>query len=113
MFNKLLVILCIVGFVGVVQAQNTTLTWDAPTTNADGTPLTDLKGYKVFCDGDEQGIDVGNVTTYPLSFLEGSHSCFTRAYDDKEPANESVNSNIATKVIAIPPSPPTGCALTN
>lgn len=26
----------------------TTLIWDAPTTNADGTPLTDLAGYHVY-----------------------------------------------------------------
>jgi hypothetical protein len=25
-----------------------TLTWDAPTTNADGTPLTDLAGYRIY-----------------------------------------------------------------
>ncbi len=25
-----------------------TLAWDAPTTNTDGTPLTDLAGYKIY-----------------------------------------------------------------
>ena len=29
------------------SSHSATLTWDAPTTNADGTPLTDLEGYAV------------------------------------------------------------------
>ncbi len=33
------------------------LTWDAPTTNSDGTPLTDLAGYKVY-----YGLNSGNYT---------------------------------------------------
>jgi hypothetical protein len=51
-----------------------TLTWDAPTTNADGTPLTDLAGYKVYY-GTTSGnytdvIDVGNVITYKVEDLQ-------------------------------------------
>src|SRR5712691_4478797 len=30
------------------RAGTATLNWNAPTTNADGTPLTDLAGYKVY-----------------------------------------------------------------
>ncbi len=30
------------------SSHSATLTWDAPTTNVDGTPLTDLAGYKVY-----------------------------------------------------------------
>ena len=41
-----------------------TPSWDAPTTNADGTPLTDLAGYKVYYGPSSgnysQAIDVGN-----------------------------------------------------
>src|SRR4030067_1427045 len=32
----------------------TMLTWDAPTTNTDGSPLTDLAGYKIYY-GDSSG----------------------------------------------------------
>ena len=32
---------------GEAWAANVTIAWDAPTTNADGTPLTDLQNYKV------------------------------------------------------------------
>jgi ABC-type glycerol-3-phosphate transport system substrate-binding protein len=33
---------------GGSSSNSATLTWDAPTTNVDGTPLTDLAGYKVY-----------------------------------------------------------------
>jgi len=50
-----------------------TLSWDAPTTNADGTPLDDLVGYKIYY-GTSSGnytesIDVGNVTNYQVKDL--------------------------------------------
>ena len=35
-----------------------TLTWSAPTTNVDGTPLTDLAGYKIY-----YGTSSGNYST--------------------------------------------------
>jgi hypothetical protein len=49
------------------------LAWDAPTTNTDGSPLTDLAGYKIYY-GTSSGnyttiIDVGNVTTYFINNL--------------------------------------------
>ena len=31
-----------------VEAASVSLTWNAPTTNADGTPLTDLAGYRIY-----------------------------------------------------------------
>jgi len=36
-----------------------TISWDAPTTNADGTPLADLAGYKVY-----QGLASRASSTY-------------------------------------------------
>ncbi|NOZ80680.1 MAG: hypothetical protein GXP63_03320 [DPANN group archaeon] len=55
---------------------NAKLQWDAPTTNEDGTPLTDLKGYKVYfgpSSGDYQySIDVGDETSVPLSTIVDS-----------------------------------------
>jgi len=49
------------------------LEWDASTTNEDGTPLTDLAGYKIHY-GTASGVyghsvDVGNATAYQLSGL--------------------------------------------
>lgn len=65
-------IILIVGAVMVIALPykpKTTLCWDPPTTNTDGTPLTDLAGYKVYSNKtggatytDAQAKDVGNVT---------------------------------------------------
>ncbi len=33
---------------GGSSSNSATLTWDAPTTNVDGTPLTDLAVYKIY-----------------------------------------------------------------
>ncbi len=79
-----------------------TLTWDAPTTNADGTPLTDLAGYKVYY-GTTSGnytdvIDVGNVTTYKVEGLQpGTYYFAVTAYDTS--GNESNYSNEVSKII--------------
>ena len=56
-----------------VVAGTITLAWDAPTTNTDGTPLTDLAGYKIYY-GPTSGsytntLDVGNVTTSVVNNL--------------------------------------------
>lgn len=73
-----------------------TLNWDAPTTNVDGSPLTDLVGYKIYY-GSSSGdytdiIDVGNVTTYKIAALSSGQWCFTiTAYDLS--GNESSYSN--------------------
>ena len=56
-----------------VVAGTITLAWDPPTTNTDGTPLTDLAGYKIYY-GPTSGsytntLDVGNVTTSVVNNL--------------------------------------------
>lgn len=60
-------------------AQKTKLTWDPPTTNSDGSPLTDLAGYKIYWKSsvsgaytDVQSKDVGNVTTVTIQSVTGS-----------------------------------------
>lgn len=57
----------------LVFAGSAILAWDPPTTNEDGTPLTDLAGYKVYFGRSSgnysQNIDVGNVTTYEVDNL--------------------------------------------
>jgi len=73
------------------------LAWDAPTTNVDGSPLTDLAGYKVYV-GTAPGtygtsVNVGNVTTYILSGLTSGQTYYiaVTAYDYDN--NESDYSN--------------------
>ncbi len=79
------------------------LTWDPPTTNADGTPLTDLSGYKVYY-GTASGnygtvINVGNVTSYTVASLTSNVTYYfaTTAYDTS--SNESGFSNEVSKTI--------------
>ena len=44
----MLLALCGLLLIESAGAQNVTLNWNAPTTNSDGTPLTDLAGFKVY-----------------------------------------------------------------
>ncbi len=52
---------------------NAKLEWDAPTTNEDGTPLTDLKGYKLYYgppSGDYTGsIDIGDTRSVEIATI--------------------------------------------
>ena len=92
----------------------TTLTWDAPTTNIDGSPLTDLAGYKVYhsqtsgvyTDTDSQ--DVGNVTSIniqnTIGNLKGNYCFVVTAYDVA--LNESDYSNEVCTTFSKKASPP-------
>ena len=55
------------------EAAQVSLTWNAPATFTDGTPVTGLDGYKLYVGNAsgvyQQGIDVGNQTSYALSDL--------------------------------------------
>src|SRR3990172_13172687 len=58
------------GITNPAYSGQAVLTWTPPTTNADGTPLTDLAGYKVYY-GTASGnystvIDAANVTSYTV-----------------------------------------------
>jgi hypothetical protein len=69
-----------------------TLSWDAPTTNSDGSPLSDFAGYKVYY-GSSSGsytnsVDVGNIAGASVSSLASGSWCFAvTAYDTS--GNES------------------------
>ena len=78
------------------------LQWDAPTTNTDSTPLTDLAGYRIYYGPSatqlNRTIDVGLVTTYTLQLLPGTYYF---AVTSKNTAGiESDYSNIVTKTIS-------------
>lgn len=62
------------GSINPVGTGSVTLSWQAPTTNEDGTPLTDLAGYRVYY-GETSGvythsITVGNYTSVSIGNLE-------------------------------------------
>lgn len=89
--------------VSVCQAESVSLSWDAPTTNADGTPLTDLAGYRVYY-GTATGvygtvIDVGNISCYVVSGLTVGLTYYFAATAYDTGANESDFSNEVSKAI--------------
>lgn len=62
-----------------------TLSWQAPRTNADGTPLKDLAGFRVYA-GTKPRVyttvkDVRRSTTATLDLPEGLHTFAVTAYD--------------------------------
>jgi len=72
----------------------TELAWAAPTQNEDGSPLTDLAGYNVYCA--DQTWELGPLTT-SWQFdpaLSGEFTCHVTAFD--EVPNESANSGTVT-----------------
>jgi hypothetical protein len=89
------------------RAADITLSWDPPTENSDGTPLSDLAGYKIYY-GTSSGnyttvVDVMNATIYTIKNLpEGFTYYFAvTAYDIY--GNESEFSNEVSKIISSTP----------
>ena len=83
-------------------ANTVVFTWEAPTTNEDGTELTDLAGYMLYC-GPSSGAythvyDIGKVNIFIVQDLEpGTYYCVVTAYDRND--NESENSDEITMTI--------------
>ena len=81
------------------------VSWDAPDTNEDGTPLTQLSGYRVYYGttspldkSTSLSIDVGNITSFTVSGLDaGTYYFAATAYDAS--GNESSLSEEASKTI--------------
>jgi hypothetical protein len=72
--------------------QSVSLSWEAPTTNSDGSSLDDLSGYKIYYGTSSgnysQSIDVGDSTSASISSLSSGTWCFAvTAYDTS--GNES------------------------
>ena len=87
-----------------VHAESVSLSWDAPTTNADDTPLTDLAGYNIYqgTETDVYGspVDVGNTLCYVVTGLTVGLTYYfaATAYDVYD--NESNFSNEVNKTIS-------------
>lgn len=96
-------LMCILG-TSISFAANVTLSWTPPTTNSDGTPLTDLAGYKVYSGVSSgnytQNVDVGNVTSYTATSLSVGTTYYfaVTAYDTS--GNQSIFSNEMNTTIA-------------
>ncbi len=80
------------------------LNWDAPSTNADGTALTDLAGYTIYYGTNQNdlnqiiNINTAGVTTYVIDNLAAATYYFSMTAKDNS-NNESIQSNLASKVI--------------
>ena len=77
------------------------LSWNAPTTNTDGTPLTDLAGYKIHY-GTEHGaytatFAIGKVTTYTFALPAGTYYFAVTSHDTL--GSESALSNEVAKTV--------------
>jgi hypothetical protein len=113
-FVATLLILCSVGL-STSQAGQAGLAWDAPTTNTDGTSLTDLAGYYVYYWQDAwevpQSVDVGNQMTYTATNLTdgATYSFAVTAYNTA--GTESAFSNQLS--VTLPPLDSDGDGLTD
>ncbi len=92
-----------------VYAGDLTLEWDAPTTNTDGSSLSDIAGYTLYygiaSDTYDHSIDVGNVTTYKVTNLvDGTTYYFVVTVRDTS-GNESESSNQLITTTDAPPAP--------
>ena len=91
------------AFAGVAD-----LSWTPPTTNTDGSPLTDLAGYRLYwrCGGAEQSRDIdAELTSYQLDGLPDVGTCAFHLGAVNAAGVESQRSNTATKLMGIPELP--------
>jgi hypothetical protein len=79
------------------------LTWNAPTSNADGTPLDDIAGYIVYYGTSSgnysQGINMGNVTTFKVDNLNDDLTYYFAATAYDISGNQSGYSNEVSKIM--------------
>jgi hypothetical protein len=92
---------------GDAHSAQVTLSWYAPITNEDGSPLNDLAGHNVYygtASGNySQSIDTGNTTTYTVANLADGLTYYfaVTAYDTS--GNESEFSDEVSKTIQMQP----------
>ena len=97
------ILLIILVLASRVFPGSATVSWDAPTTNQNGTPLTDLSGYKIYYGQNSGNYDlqawVGNVTSFRLSGLEEDKQYFFAVTAMDFSGNESGFSNEVSTTI--------------
>jgi hypothetical protein len=86
------IVLALLLFASPVWAASLTAEWDAPTLNADGTPLDDLAGYRLYLETpcpSLQYATVGNVTAVVINDLAPSTTYTARVTAVDTSGNES------------------------
>ena len=83
------------------QAAQAGLSWTAPTTNTNGTPITDLAGYKLHIGNAsrsyQQKIDVGKLTNYSVANLTDGSTYYFALTAYNSAGQESAYSTEASK----------------
>ena len=85
-------LLCFIWGTEVAYAKDVTLTWIAPTTNADGTVLTDLSGFRIYLN-DKAILDIAKDALTSIVTVAPGVNCFKATAFDTS-SNESAFSNI-------------------
>jgi hypothetical protein len=80
-----------------------TLSWEAPTQNADGTPLLDLRGYRIYYGTTPQvlnTVDVDNpgLTTYVIDNLRAGTYYFAMASYNSAGADSPLSPEVSTTI---------------
>lgn len=95
------------------------ISWTAPTTNTDGTALTNLSGYRIergaSATGSFASIGTSTVTTYTHTGAAAGQNCY-RVIAMASNGQESIPSNVACKTNTRPatiPNPPTNLRFTD
>lgn len=110
MKRLLLALVLVFAFTGVVYPATVTktFTWQAPTTNMDGSVLEDMDGYRLYCGSKSNSYGTIPIvdtkqTTAIHAFGDGTYYCNVTAYDTS--GNESAfNGEVTFKVDTIAPA---------
>ena len=100
----IILILIFLIWAGVSFAESVSLRWDAPTTNTDDTPLTDLAGFNIY-QGTATGVygspvNVGYTLCHIVTGLTAGITYYFAATAFDVSGNESAYSNEVSKLIA-------------
>lgn len=112
--KKLLLYIALLSLCGVAQAATFTITWQNPTSNTDGSALTDLSSIELewgTCSGSAFGTrtggaliattEVGKAMSYRGS-VQGLAKVCVRAFAYNAQGAKSDSSNVASKVFSLP-----------
>ena len=106
MLNKIIVsVLLLLLISSAAYCKDVVLEWDAPTTNVDGTPVTDLAGFRIYEHKNSAynkiGSDISLETlTTTINLAQGVYCFIATAYDTS--GNESDYSNEVCKDMLSP-----------
>jgi hypothetical protein len=112
--KKLITIILIVLFPLLAFGMNVTVTWNAPTTWSDGSPLTTITGYNIYYGNVTNGpypnkVVVGNVTSHVMSLTNGTWYIVNTALATNA-AGETIESSYSNELMKIiderVPNPP-------